>query len=187
MMNWDALQAVAEIVAATGVLVSLVYLASQIRHNTASLQAGTVSRVAEHWSELRRAIWSDPEVAALYRLAVSGRPIDDPLAATRVRAYWLNILKDSESVFYQHLSRQLPDAIWEGYRKELRWQLGTPGLQDAVAGWGVLLSEPFQEFVQEELRSIEGSPLVELREKYEEAAAERRAREAAGGATPEAG
>jgi len=187
MMNWEALQAVAEIVAATGVLVSLVYLASQIRHNTASLQAGTVSRVAEHWSGLRRAIWSDPEVAALYLLAVSGQPIDDPVAATRVRAYWLNVLKDAESVFYQHLSGQLPDDIWQAYRKELTLQLGTPGLQDAVAGWETLLSEPFQEFIREERRSIEGSPLTDLRARYERAATERRAREAAPPVAPGAG
>lgn len=176
IVNWDAIQALAELVAALGVLVSLVYLATQIKDNTASLQAGTVSRVAEHWSEFRRAIWSDPESAALYLLAVSGQAIDDPVTATRVRAYWLNILKDAESVFYQHLAGQLPDDIWHGYKKELKGQLGTPGAQDAVAGWGTLLSEPFQEFVQAELRSLDGDALGDMRATYDRAAAERRAR-----------
>ena len=173
-MNWDALQAIAEIVAAVGVLVSLVYLAAQIRYNTASLQAGTVSRVAEHWSELRRAVWSSPETAGLYALAISGEPIDDPVMALRVRAYWLNVLKDTESVFYQHRSGQLPDEIWHGYRRELRVQLGTPGARDAVAGWGTLLSEPFREFILQQLQTIDGAPLAELRERYDTAAAERR-------------
>ncbi len=175
-MNWDAIQAVAELVAAVGVLVSLVYLATQIKDNTASLQAGTVSRVAEHWSEFRRAIWSDPESASLYMLAVSGDAIDDPITATRVRAYWLNILKDAESVFYQHRAGQLPDDIWHGYQKELKGQLGTPGAQDAMAGWGTVLSEPFHDFLKAELRSLEGDSLSDLRATYDRAASERRSR-----------
>ncbi|MGD2046389.1 MAG: hypothetical protein PVJ80_06310 [Gemmatimonadota bacterium] len=183
-MNWDAIQALAELVAAIGVLVSLVYLAGQIRDNTASLQAGTVSRVAEHWSEFRRAIWSDPETASLYILAVSGDPIDDPVQSIRVRAYWLNVLKDAESVFYQHLAGQLPLDIWHGYRKELRVQLGTPGAQDAVAGWGTLLSEPFYDFVKGEVPLAEGTALQELRETYDRAAMERRTRDSSASGRP---
>jgi hypothetical protein len=186
MLNWDAIQALAEIVAALGVLVSLVYLATQIRHNTASLQAGTVSRVAEHWSALRRLIWSDPDTTALYHLAVSGDLIDDPLSATRVRAYWLNILKDAESVFFQHLSGQLPDEIWHGYRKELLVQLSTPGARDAVVGWGPLLSQRFHEFIKGELGATEVASLHELRTNYDQAGAERRARSGIAG-TPSAG
>jgi hypothetical protein len=57
-MNWEAVGAVAELVAATGVLVSLVYLALQIRQNTAWLrqqafQLGTneVRRWSSHFAE----------------------------------------------------------------------------------------------------------------------------------------
>ena len=41
-MNWDALAATAELLAAIGVIVSLVYLAAQIRHGT--LQVAEQSR-----------------------------------------------------------------------------------------------------------------------------------------------
>lgn len=46
-MNWDAIGAIAELLGAIGVIVSLVYLATQIRqsreqmaHNTRALRAG---------------------------------------------------------------------------------------------------------------------------------------------------
>jgi hypothetical protein len=40
-MNWDAFGAIAEVVGAAGVLITLVYLAVQIRHNSASVDAST--------------------------------------------------------------------------------------------------------------------------------------------------
>ena len=38
-MNWDAIGAIAELLGAIGVIASLVYLATQIRQNTATVRA----------------------------------------------------------------------------------------------------------------------------------------------------
>jgi hypothetical protein len=46
-MNWDAIGAVAEIVGALGVLITLIYLATQIHDNTRSLQAVSLQSVLE--------------------------------------------------------------------------------------------------------------------------------------------
>ena len=40
-MNWEAIGAVAELLAAIGVIVSLVYLASQIRHSREQMRQNT--------------------------------------------------------------------------------------------------------------------------------------------------
>ena len=65
-MNWDAIGAIANLLAALGVLVSLIYLAVQVRQNTRSVrqqafQIGTneVRRWSSHFVER-------PEVAELY-------------------------------------------------------------------------------------------------------------------------
>jgi hypothetical protein len=46
-LNWDAIGAGAEIVGALGVLITLAYLAIQIRDNTRSLEAGSLQSVLE--------------------------------------------------------------------------------------------------------------------------------------------
>jgi hypothetical protein len=46
-MNWEAIAAVGEVLGALGVLASLVYLASQIRDNTRSLQAASLQSVLD--------------------------------------------------------------------------------------------------------------------------------------------
>ncbi|MFT4825648.1 MAG: hypothetical protein ACJASY_003470 [Halioglobus sp.] len=46
-MNWELVGAVAEIAGAVGVLITLVYLAIQIKDNTKSLQAGSLESVLD--------------------------------------------------------------------------------------------------------------------------------------------
>ncbi len=46
-MNWDAIGAVSEVAAAIGVVVSLVYLAVQIRENTRSSRSATRQSIVE--------------------------------------------------------------------------------------------------------------------------------------------
>ena len=40
-MNWDAIGAIAELLGAVGVIASLVYLATQIRHSRDQMRAAT--------------------------------------------------------------------------------------------------------------------------------------------------
>ena len=76
-MNWEAVQAIAESIGAVGVIATLVYLAQQIRQNTSSLQAATVSRATELMSNTRRAFWSNPEVSDFVARVLNGQPFTD--------------------------------------------------------------------------------------------------------------
>ena len=71
-MNWDAIQAVAELSAAVGVLLSLIYVGFQVRQNTAALQAGTVARSSELMQRTRLKLWGDADGARVWDQALSG-------------------------------------------------------------------------------------------------------------------
>ena len=49
-MNWDAIGAVAEIIGAMTILVSLVYVSMQIRQSNAIAQAEAERDIYHHWS-----------------------------------------------------------------------------------------------------------------------------------------
>ena len=66
-MNWEAIGAVGEIVGALVVLVTLVYLAMQIRQNTKSVQAAAVDSANSQVSKIREVIFADADVANMYR------------------------------------------------------------------------------------------------------------------------
>jgi hypothetical protein len=53
-MNWEAIGASAELLAAVGVIISLLYLAAQIRQNTASVRASTFQAFTNESAETAR-------------------------------------------------------------------------------------------------------------------------------------
>ena len=62
-MNWDAVGAIAELLAAIGALAALIYLALQIRHNTEALRkselaarSATGFQGTHYWAELNKAM-----------------------------------------------------------------------------------------------------------------------------------
>jgi len=174
-MNWEAIQAIAELSAAIGVLLSLGYVAIQIRQNTASVRAGTVARSSEILSRLRDKLWSEAGAAQIYERALSGDEVDDGPEALRVRLFWVALARDYEAVFYQHQAGQLPEAIWEGWVGEMRLIWCTPGGSDALAAIRVdFLSQPFVEFLDAQVSSCVEPPLLLFRSRWEKAAKERR-------------
>ena len=75
-MNWEAIGTIAEIVGAMAVVVSLVYLAAQIRQNSRqveeqvrALQLQAYDVAGADFSALRLSISSSPQVSSVWRLA----------------------------------------------------------------------------------------------------------------------
>ena len=167
-MGWEAIQACAEVLAALAVLVSLAFVAVQIRQNTASVQAGTVARTSEVLNRLRAEVWTDPESTQIYNLATSGVHVDDASTATRIRLFWIALAREYEAVYYQHLAGQLPEAMWESCAKEIVLILSTPGGGDAL------------EVLRDDLLSVEQSPYVRFRAKWDQVSGRRRGGEDSG-------
>lgn len=73
-MNWDAISTVAEVVGATAVVVSLIYLAAQIRQNTKQVEEqargqrfAVLGTLGDQWRGFRSQVTNSPEVASIWR------------------------------------------------------------------------------------------------------------------------
>jgi hypothetical protein len=64
-MNWDAIGAIGEILGAISVLVTLVYLAQQIRQSNRIATASSEISIRDNFSSINTAIYGDEEIAQL--------------------------------------------------------------------------------------------------------------------------
>jgi hypothetical protein len=127
-MNWDAIGAIAELTGAVGVILSLVYLAAQIRLNTRqmtdqnrSLRLAAVDATAASFSRLRDPLMRDPACAALWNRAMDdfdGLSRDEQ---TQAGAMFQELLFNHQAVF----SRSREGAHSENVRAQRR----SPGLR----------------------------------------------------------
>jgi hypothetical protein len=65
-MNWDAISAAAEVVAGIAVVISLIYVAAQIRLNTQELRAASFREVYTGYSRLRLSSVENPAISELH-------------------------------------------------------------------------------------------------------------------------
>ena len=75
-MNWEALGAIGEIVGAVAVIVTLAYLAVQIRQNTRVFRSSTEQAQADAHSRCLSLIAQDSDLTRLYLRGASGESLD---------------------------------------------------------------------------------------------------------------
>ena len=116
-MSFEQLSYLAQIVASIGVIVSLIFLASQIKHNTAALERNEHNSTMEQWTVLRQAIAQNRDIAELMTSGLSGERALD--AADQLR-----------------LEQMLQEYAWASFHIWDRTQRGVfpKGTFEATAG-----------------------------------------------------
>ena len=64
-MNWDAIGAVGEIIGAVVVIVTLLYVAKQIRQTSKSLEMAALRDTTAQWNQWSELLVTTPDLAAI--------------------------------------------------------------------------------------------------------------------------
>lgn len=153
-MNWDAIGAIAESIGALGVVISLVYLALQIRQsgssveqNTVALRSSTYQSIVDAVANYNSFILQNERLA---ELTWKGRTEFNSLSEDERRlfqVYLANIFHCFSAAQYHFESGLLPKEEWYGFRNILAATFQSPGVN---AAWDHLLPTfppRFQELV----------------------------------------
>src|SRR2546430_15860417 len=71
-MNWDAIVAISQLVAAVGVILSLVFVGLQIKQNTRALRRNEHNSTMAQWTVIRMAIAKNRDIAELMTAGLHG-------------------------------------------------------------------------------------------------------------------
>ena len=130
-MSLDDLGNIGELVAAIGVIASLIYLAVQIRQNTRSVRAATHHSSARAATESQNVFAQSNDLARIFRTGSreSGELTEDE--RQRLDAMLLSIFMWYEDTFFQYQQSMIDREVWEGRQRSLLSQLKRPG----IASW----------------------------------------------------
>lgn len=126
-MNWEAIAAVAELLGVTAVFVTLIYLAVQIKQNTAAVATATYESTMTGFNDINVVVAGNPTLASILDLGCQNQ---DSLNAKEIvqfnfllRCYanqWWKLFK-----LYQRGS--LPEGEWRVFAREAVQFLDQPG------------------------------------------------------------
>ena len=147
-MEWEAIQALAEIVAAIGVIVSLVYLAGQVRQNTRSNAAATNQALLANYMALVSHSWQSPSGAHLYANTMGGTwealSTEDQAAG---RQMWLGAMRLFDHAYQQHQAGLIAGEAWTAWKKQMLLSVATPGFRSTWPGIRLLMTPSFAEWI----------------------------------------
>ena len=128
-MNWTAIGAIGEFLGAAGVIITLVYLAAQIRQNTRAMRLATAHSIASAARDWNRPLLMDPELAWTFQVGTEDPTQLDEKEQARFIELCFSLLRMFEDAHYQYHSGALDPTTWEGYERLYAAYAKAPGFR----------------------------------------------------------
>lgn len=159
-MNWDAIGAVGEIVGALAVVISVFYLAAQVRKQTAEARLAATRDLSTQYLAGLRLIASDEELSRIYLSGVQDYESLERESRLRVSLLFNDILRNMEQQYLHSRSSHAEDTHLDSLNSSAQEFISLPG----VRRWWELSNHGFAREFREYLDAMIGEALKCSRE-----------------------
>lgn len=125
-MNWDALGAMAEVFGALAVVLTLGYLAVQVRQNGHSMRVAAKLDVERNFNEYTDLILQDSELLKLQTKGMSGKDLEG-IEEVQFSLLMQRATRHFSSMYYQYQTQDLSEDEWYESQRLIRWFTFAPG------------------------------------------------------------
>jgi len=150
-MNWEAIGAIGEVVGASAVFISLLYLALQIRNSRRSDQIVAAAEAASAVQDWIGQIVRDETLYDLYRRGITDYGSLSRSEKGRYSLLLTQFFRNAETGWLQMQMGVVDTAYWSGVEATLIYILGTPGGASFLAKNGRFFGTDFLSAMQKVL------------------------------------
>ncbi len=147
-MTIQDLGSIGEFVAALATLATLLYLAIQIRQNTASVRSASAQQILQGIAEFNQFISSDLSLIDLWWRGSEPDALSEQ-EWHRFLALASSFILRLELMFINHREGLLPVQVWEAQVNGMRHVLAAPAMQRWFSEYGSMVHADFRYFVEE--------------------------------------
>jgi hypothetical protein len=148
-MNWDAISAVSQLVGSIAVVVSVLYLAVQLRSSTRVARVAAMDAASAALRDVTKPLMENAELARLWRIGLENLDALSPEDQARFFHVAHQFLKALETIHYHYVYGLLDPQLWAGWRELLHHYVASPGIQFYVTRRSAVFSERFRKFISE--------------------------------------
>ena len=146
-MNWDAIGAMAEVLGAIGVVVTLLYLSRQVRENTRSIGRSNTHDALRSIADFNQFIATDPELVDLFWRGTADPDTLSHEEWQRFVSLASTLIRKFELLYLDHASGSLADDIWSAQANNIRTWMAKPGVVRWFDELGSHVHPRFRRFV----------------------------------------
>jgi hypothetical protein len=147
-MNWEMLSAIGQVVAAIGVIVSLIYLAVQIREQNKERRRAGINVLTVQWSDLVKTGQESREFATLFLRGM--RSFEDLDAPDKLSfsAFFTRYTRNCEGMFIYYRDGALEKGLWNEVERTMADYFAYPGVRQWWATRKHWLTDEFRAVVE---------------------------------------
>ena len=129
-MDFSTMGTLAEVVSAVGVIVSLIYVAAQVRHNTRAVRSATHHALVTTRLDYVALVADNPELSRIVRVGSEdyGRLDQDERHRFGLVMYYS--FSAGENFYYQYRQGALDQEQWQRWCETLRVYFAQPGIRE---------------------------------------------------------
>lgn len=147
-MNWEMLSAIGQIVAAIGVVISLIYLAVQIREQNKERRRTGINILTVQWSDLVKTGQESRQFATLFLRGIrSFQDLDAPDKLS-FSAFFTRYTRNCEGMFFYYRDGALDKALWDEVERTITDYFAYPGVREWWATRRHWLTDEFRAVVE---------------------------------------
>ena len=139
---WEAISAIGQIVGALAVVISLIYLATEVRSNARATRLAATRSTLDSLYRLIQQITEHPDLAELRSRGFDDFESLEGTDRARFFSYMHGLFRNMEDVYYLHLRGHLDPHFWRGLEAVMRdsqyktWSSGLVAFILALFRWG---------------------------------------------------
>jgi hypothetical protein len=155
-VNWEALGAIANLLAAIGVIATLIYLSIQIRQNTKAVRSSSVQNLVQSLSTTAQAVVENESMIPLLLKANTGASTLSEEERTRLHFWFIMTFRRFEGVYFQRDLGFVDAAVIEGFERSHIAVFASKSAQEWWANSKEIFNSGFVSYVEELLKK--GTP-----------------------------
>src|SRR6266480_877919 len=128
-MSWEMLSATGQLAAVLIGIPTLIYLAIQIKNQSKESQRAAASVLIAHWTDFRKSITDNAELAAIHLRGLESFDALDPVEKLRFGSALGRIFVLSEGLYLFYLDGALGSELWKTFEQTTADLVAYPGAQ----------------------------------------------------------
>ena len=150
-MSLNDLANLGQVIGAIAVVVSLIYVAAQIRQNTNAVRAATAQSLHEHFASWYHVIASDASLAQLATSGLRDYTTLSDMEKARFVSLFMAFLAYFQNAFLKWKQGLLAPSLWKSWEQVMMNLIGAPGGKALWKERAYLFDDEFRRHVEDDL------------------------------------
>ena len=147
-INWEALGAIANVLAAVGVIATLIYLSMQIRQNTKAVRSSSIQNLVQNFSTTAQAAVENEEIIPLLLKGNAGLDGLTEVERSRLHFWFIMTFRRFEGVYFQRDLGIVDADVIDGFERSHLSVLASKGAQEWWATSKGIFNSGFVRYVE---------------------------------------